>query len=1398
MRLLLLFLLLLVGILPLSTRLKNEHPVFTDGLPISDNESDHSIKYNHQNSQYQSDNKKVSDGSTQNEIGVKESGTLPHQNGNEHNDDSQTTSWSGNCRGSLSSKQYDQLQSQSDRSWHTLAAQQRFISTLNFRHKASMDWGMRTRGKDPLHSDQYWVQVEDLQRQQYHQDTALRPEVNENAESDGNLSEFFYFTQTLDHFAAKTTRTPDNDYSNDDMDKRRSGSGSPAFPSSLSSSSSSPSSSPSPTSTTLFSQPSATQQTTFRQLYYVNDEHYRPGGPILLWVGGESPLHSMFLNRGLLYELAQETNGLLVALEHRFYGNSIPRFQDRVVKAGTEDMHRFSKPEDVNDNCGIDDNSMDTATEDTFMLRQNFDILYREGQPHGPFAGRISASNRAEAAEENEGLPLDLLQYLTVDQAIQDIISFVDGFPKLHSKYFAHIKKAVGTTNDDSQQQMPLPSPTASAREQDTSYTTSHHSQPHSQPTHDHSSSSSTSSSTSSSSPPALTPRWILAGCSYGGNLAVWARQKHPSKIFAAFASSAPLRSELDFFRYSTSQAEILGLECSRALSLARDFLDDVLATNNRFLRLMSMVNLTEVGLGDLSTDVDSRQRAKEHVLSWFSDDFAQDYARPGSEVHAAGWIWWTVASAVQYNTVIGPMVTSSNVCSTSNDSNASSRNDNGINGTATAPSSSSSCFTNSDTRSTSSSSTTVIDALCDTMNLGDMMLDFEKFFFPSKNYSNLSVEDRIFRNHPDPRVRYAKVLANWFKDQQFFTPTKARDLRASDLDPLSAQNLAGIAWLWQTCSEVGYLQTSRPSPCCCAMPRFGSASSHGSKDHSLQETRRRQRRLQVDESVDDSLGGQIHGDGDDDGNDDGDGSETVVIEEIEIEEETVENAPKEAQAEITVEEWSLLSTHSGRQYEFLYHEHYDPQTDVTTQLKEITDVCPNDEQPELCIGNVRHDKGFGNSGNKTYTHPPGSSPRIPYPADRTRGHRSTKGAECQPCRCEDSWGGLSTSPLSRYLTLETAWQECNLYFGEDRQRLIPPPKVPPPGPPTPQTQPPSRPTKTGGPTPEESGGPLPVLGCPTHPSDPTQSLRAVSMPARTHTTLDRGVTATITHPASQATHSSSDIICTPVTTASISASDLSSSKIPRLLHGYPDVEKNINRKFRGWDIVRGIFRQDSNDDGVHHTEPACSEQRGAQMINEQRRSTQQQQQQQHFGTRAKPLLRLYFTNGENDPWRDLTLAATEAQFVMYNLEQYPESQENFPKQPQQQQHQHQKQHPIMLRWQKGQVMQEPEQDADPVDNKAEDTPYSSEGERTKGSAAADGFLPGQPDDVNRSSARQEYLRRVYRSEVRIISGASHCQDILYESTDISSPEQLEVRRHVLDTFVRWLQVAEEYGLEDD
>ncbi|KAI9204555.1 peptidase S28 [Polychytrium aggregatum] len=65
---------------------------------------------------------------------------------------------------------------------------------------------------------------------------------------------------------------------------------------------------------------------TFRQKYYVNDQFYKPGGPVWFFVGGESALDPYWTtsNRTLQYTMAQQTNGLIVALEHRYYGDSNP------------------------------------------------------------------------------------------------------------------------------------------------------------------------------------------------------------------------------------------------------------------------------------------------------------------------------------------------------------------------------------------------------------------------------------------------------------------------------------------------------------------------------------------------------------------------------------------------------------------------------------------------------------------------------------------------------------------------------------------------------------------------------------------------------------------------------------------------------------------------------------------------------------------------------------------------------------------------------------------------------------------------------------------------------------------------------------------------------------------
>ncbi|KAJ1913343.1 hypothetical protein IWQ60_009253 [Tieghemiomyces parasiticus] len=63
---------------------------------------------------------------------------------------------------------------------------------------------------------------------------------------------------------------------------------------------------------------------TFRQLYYVNDTYYRPGGPVYLYCPGESANKISTVKSGFLLNLAEATNGLVVSLEHRYYGRSNP------------------------------------------------------------------------------------------------------------------------------------------------------------------------------------------------------------------------------------------------------------------------------------------------------------------------------------------------------------------------------------------------------------------------------------------------------------------------------------------------------------------------------------------------------------------------------------------------------------------------------------------------------------------------------------------------------------------------------------------------------------------------------------------------------------------------------------------------------------------------------------------------------------------------------------------------------------------------------------------------------------------------------------------------------------------------------------------------------------------
>uniref|UniRef100_A0A0R3RVF7 Serine protease K12H4.7 n=1 Tax=Elaeophora elaphi TaxID=1147741 RepID=A0A0R3RVF7_9BILA len=65
-------------------------------------------------------------------------------------------------------------------------------------------------------------------------------------------------------------------------------------------------------------------------------------------------------------------------------------------------------------------------------------------------------------------------------------------------------------------------------------------------------------------------PKWITFGGSYSGNLAAWAREKHPQNIRAAVASSAPLQAKLNFKEFERQIEKIIWKKDSKCVAVIR------------------------------------------------------------------------------------------------------------------------------------------------------------------------------------------------------------------------------------------------------------------------------------------------------------------------------------------------------------------------------------------------------------------------------------------------------------------------------------------------------------------------------------------------------------------------------------------------------------------------------------------------------------------------------------------------------------------------------------------------------------------------------------------------------------------------------------------------------------
>ncbi|KAJ2695779.1 hypothetical protein H4R19_005812, partial [Coemansia spiralis] len=65
-------------------------------------------------------------------------------------------------------------------------------------------------------------------------------------------------------------------------------------------------------------------QATFKQRVFANADYYTPGGPVYLLNSGETSASPAYLTAGEPYTLAKATGGLLLIMEHRYYGESYP------------------------------------------------------------------------------------------------------------------------------------------------------------------------------------------------------------------------------------------------------------------------------------------------------------------------------------------------------------------------------------------------------------------------------------------------------------------------------------------------------------------------------------------------------------------------------------------------------------------------------------------------------------------------------------------------------------------------------------------------------------------------------------------------------------------------------------------------------------------------------------------------------------------------------------------------------------------------------------------------------------------------------------------------------------------------------------------------------------------
>lgn len=126
----------------------------------------------------------------------------------------------------------------------------------------------------------------------------------------------------------------------------------------------------------------------FNLRYWFDSSHYKPGGPVIVLQSGETSGEDRlpFLQKGILAQLSQATNGVGVVLEHRYYGTSFP-----VPDLSTENLRFLTTDQALGDMVFFARNAKFDGLERNMTSYENAYIAYG-----GSYAGALVAILRKQ------------------------------------------------------------------------------------------------------------------------------------------------------------------------------------------------------------------------------------------------------------------------------------------------------------------------------------------------------------------------------------------------------------------------------------------------------------------------------------------------------------------------------------------------------------------------------------------------------------------------------------------------------------------------------------------------------------------------------------------------------------------------------------------------------------------------------------------------------------------------------------------------------------------------------------------------------------------------------------------------------------------------------------------